>query len=292
MPEDGSLPLVDAHHHLWELSQHRYPWLADGGDASTTAWIGDYSSIRQSYRLSDYRRAAAGSGPVKSVHVEAGWGGRESFGETAWLQGLADTQRFPQAIVAAVDLRAPDAAAQLERHLQSPNLRGIRMTQMGELVSRADFRRGFSALAARRLAYDLNIRSEDVRHAVALAASFPDTTILVDNMANPASLGLDELRRWRTRMRQLAAAPNVAMKISGLGMADHAWTVERIRPWVQTAIDLFSPSRCMFGSNWPVDSLYGSYSALVSAFQAVIVDLDESSRRAILAGTAERLYRI
>jgi predicted TIM-barrel fold metal-dependent hydrolase len=194
--------------------------------------------------------------------------------------------------VASVDLRAPDAEAQIERHSQSPHVRGIRMTQMGELVSRSDFRRGFSALAARSLSYDLNIRSEDVRHALALAAAFPDTTILVDNMANPSSLDPDEFIRWRVAMRQLAAAPNVAMKISGLGMADHAWTLERIRPWARAAIDLFSPSRCMFGSNWPVDGLYRSYSALVSAFHEVIIDLDAPSRRAVLAGTAERLYRI
>jgi predicted TIM-barrel fold metal-dependent hydrolase len=289
--EDQAPRLVDAHHHLWDLGQHGYPWLASGGDPGTTAWLGDYAAIRRSYRLPDYLRDVAGLGLTKSVHVEASWGGRTSYGETAWIQSIADDHGFPQAIVAAVDLRAADAEAQIERHAQSPNLRGIRMTQMGELVSRADFRRGFAVLATRGLSYDLNIRYEDVRHALALADAFPDTPILVDNMANPASLDADYFARWRRAMRELAAAPNVAMKISGLGMADHGWTIERIRPWILAAVDLFGPSRCMFGSNWPVDSLYGSYSELVGAFRTVIADLDLPSQTAILRTTAERLYR-
>lgn len=291
MPSE-SLPLVDAHHHLWDLDRHAYPWLSGGGDPATTAWLGDYAPIRRSYGLADYLRDTAGLGLVKSVHVEASWGGRETLDETAWLQATADDQGFPQAIVAAVDLRAPDAADQIERHARSANLRGIRMTQMGDLVSGSDFRRGFSIAAARGLSYDLNIRYQDVQHAVALAGDFPDATILVGNMANPASLDSEYFGHWRTAMRQLAAAPNVALKISGLGMADHAWTLERIRPWIRAAIELFGPARCMFGSNWPVDGLYGPYADLVSAVRSVISDLDEASQRSILAGTAERLYRI
>jgi predicted TIM-barrel fold metal-dependent hydrolase len=292
MAEDLPSPLVDAHHHLWNLARHIYPWLADGGVPATTDWIGNYAAIRSSYGLRDYLTDAAGSGLIKSVHVEASWGGRESFGETAWLQSLANERGFPQAIVAAVDLRATDAQAQIERHVQSRNLRGIRMTQMGELVSRADFRRGFASVAAHGLSYDLNIRYEDVRHALALATAFPETPILVDNMANPVSLDAESFIRWRAAMRQLAAAPNVAMKISGLGMADHCWTIGRIRPWILAAVDLFEPARCMFGSNWPVDSLYGTYAELVDAFRAVISELDQVSQNAMLFGTAERLYRI
>jgi predicted TIM-barrel fold metal-dependent hydrolase len=289
---EGTPRLVDAHHHLWDLDRHTYPWLADGGDPATTDWIGDYAAIRRSYRLTEYVADVAGSGLTKSVYVEASWGGRESFAETSWIQATADEHGFPQAIVAAVDLRAADAEAQIERHAQSPNLRGIRMTQMGELVSQADFRRGFAIVAARGLSYDLNIRYEDVRHGLALADAFPDTTILVDNMANPASLDADYFAHWLAAMRQLAEAPNVALKISGLGMADHAWTTDRVRPWIRAAIDVFGPHRAMFGSNWPVDSLYGRYADLVASVRRAISDLDPASQQAILAGTAERLYRI
>jgi predicted TIM-barrel fold metal-dependent hydrolase len=166
------------------------------------------------------------------------------------------------------------------------------MTEMGPLASQPDFRRGFAALAERGLSYDLNIRWRDVPHAVALARAFPAATILIDNMGNPAGLGASELEAWIPAMRRLAALPNVAMKISGLGMADHRWTVASVRPWVTAAIDLFSPDRCMFGSNWPVDSLYGSFPTLVAAFRELTVGLSAAERETIFSGTAARCYRI
>jgi predicted TIM-barrel fold metal-dependent hydrolase len=288
----GPQRLIDAHHHLWDLERHVYAWLRAEGDPGTTAWIGDYVSIRRPYLLDDYLRDASGSGLYKSVHVEALWGGSDSVEETLWLQAISDQHGFPHAIVAAVDLCAPDVETQLDRHLASPNLRGVRMAQIGDLVSRRDFRRGFAALAERGLNYDLNIRLEDATHALGLAAAFPGTTILVDNMANPISLDNNYLVRWKTAMRMLARAPNVVMKISGLGMADHLWTVERIRPWVLAAIGIFSPGRCMFGSNWPVDRLYSSYESLVDGFRRITTDLGADERDALFRGTAERCYRI
>lgn len=285
-------PFVDSHHHLWDPRRHLYGWLSDGGDPATTQWIGDYVSLRRPYPLEEFLLEASGSGLLKSVHIEALWGAHDTVEETRWLQGLADARGFPHAIVAAVDLRAPDAEFQIDRHAESPNLRGIRMTQMGDLVARADFRRGFAALAKRDLAYDLNIRYEDVPHALALASAFPQTMIAVDNMANPASLEFEHLRAWKTALERLAVAPNVVMKISGLGMADHAWTVSSVRAWVLTAIDIFSPTRCMFGSNWPVDGLYSSYAALMDSFRNAIADIDADGREAIMRRVAERVYRI
>jgi len=287
-----AIRLVDAHHHLWDLRRHAYAWLRGDGDPGTTQWIGEYGAIRHTYLIDDFLRDAAASGLQKSVHVEALWGGSDSIGETNWLESIAGPFDLPSAFVAAVDLRTVDAEAQLDRHMAAPRMRGVRMAQMGDLVSRPDFRRGFAALARRGLTYDLNIRTEDVRYALDLATAFPDTTIIVDNMANPASLDAVMLDRWRPAMRRLARASNVHMKVGGLGMADHAWTVDRIRPWVRAAIDIFSPARCMFASNWPVDRLYGSYGGLVEAFRQLTADLDPEDREAIFHVSAERCYRI
>ena len=93
-------------------------------------------------------------------------------------------------------------------------------------------------------------------------------------------------------MQPLAAAPNVAMKISGLGMADHGWTIERIRSWILAAIDVFSPSRCMFGSNWPVDRLYSSYGDVLDAYWEIIGDFTAAEQEALFNGTANRVFGI
>jgi predicted TIM-barrel fold metal-dependent hydrolase len=194
--------------------------------------------------------------------------------------------------VARVDLRRPDAEAHLARHAAHPNFRGVRMAEMPDLISGAEFRRGFAALRRRGLSYDLNIAWRDAGEALDLARSSPETPIVVDNMANPSNLDWDLLVEWRRQMRRLAEAPNVTMKISGLGMADHSWTLDRIRPWVLEAIDIFGPSRCMYGTNWPVDSLYGSYRDLVSAYTTIVDAFTEAERNALFAETARRVYRI
>jgi predicted TIM-barrel fold metal-dependent hydrolase len=289
-PPPSSL-FVDAHHHLWDLERHRYAWLTGSGEPQTTDWIGDYGAIRSSYSIDDYL-SDAGSELIKSVHVEAGWSGPDRVMETRWLQGIADVAGFPHAIVAAVDLCEPDAGKALDRHLENGNMRGVRMTAMGDLVSRKSFRRGFAALAERDLVYDLNIHAEDVQHATSLAEAFPATTIVVDNMANPSSLSREAFERWCLAMRELAMSPNVVMKVSGLGMAEHHWSVDGIAPWVLAALEIFTPDRCMFGSNWPVDSLYGSFARLLAAVREVTAQLTADDQDLLFRRTAERVYRV
>ena len=276
--ESEPVPFVDTHHHLWDLTRHRYDWLEGDGLADTTAWIGDYGSIRRSYLVEDFLADSAGSGLVKSIHIEAVWG-QNSVGETRWIQGIADRTGFPHGIVAFTDLRSENAERELEMHCEFPRIRGVRMTQFDGLLSDPNFRRGFAAMARRGLSYDINVRWSGAGEALDLARAFPDVPILVGNMANPASLGAEEFANWRQGMRLLAQAPNIAMKICGLGMANHAWTLESIRPWVLEAITIFEPGRCMFGTNWPVDRLYSSYHDLVAVYRTITAAFSPHEQR-------------
>jgi predicted TIM-barrel fold metal-dependent hydrolase len=283
--------LVDAHHHLWDLDLPGYDWLRGGGVSATSAWIGDYTGIRRSFLLEDYLRDASGAGLAKSVHVEAARGPDHSLDETRWLQAIADERGFPHAIVAAVDLASPNAKAELDEHLRYPNVRGIRTIRMGGFADR-DFRHGFARLAERGLSFDANLRLEQASELRDLATAFAETVIVIDNMANPLNLGQPYLDLWRAAMEPVAAAPNVAMKISGLGMAEHDWTIHSIRPWVLAALDLFSPARCMFGTNWPVDRLYGSLPTLVNSVRSIVAEVSETAPADVFEATAERCYRL
>jgi predicted TIM-barrel fold metal-dependent hydrolase len=225
------------------------------------------------------------------VHVEAARGPGEAVEESRWLQQIAEQHGFPQAIVSAVDLSAPDAEGQLSRHLGFPNVRGVRTIRMGGFGHR-DFRRGFAALAERGLTFDANLRLEHAFELLDLASAFPDTVIAIDNMANPMNLGRAHLDQWRVAMQPLAATPNVLMKISGIGMADHGRTVDTIRPWVHAALEIFSPARCMFGTNWPVDRLYGSLPELVDTVRRIVAEVSEMAPAEVFRTTAERCYRL
>lgn len=287
----GQGPIVDAHHHLWDLGRPGYQWLREPGDPATVKWIGDYKPIRRSYLIDEYSREAAGCGVVKSVHVEASRGPSDAIDETRWLQVIAERFGFPHAIVASADLSAPDAEAQIDRQLESSNTRGIRNVRMGGFAEPA-FRHGFAVLAERSLVFDANLRIEQTAGLLDLATLFPSTVIAINNLANPPALDGTALARWTAAIRPLAEAPNIVMKISGMGMADHDWTVERIRPWVLGAVEVFSPDRCMFGSNWPVDQLYASLPDLVGAVGSIVGELGPHASEAVLRRTAERCYRI
>jgi predicted TIM-barrel fold metal-dependent hydrolase len=98
--------------------------------------------------------------------------------------------------------------------------------------------------------------------------------------------------RWRSGLRELATAENVAVKISGLGMLDHVWTVDTIRARVLTAIETFGVERAVFGSNWPVDGLYGDYGELIEAYRNLAAAFSRHEQELLLHGNAERIYRI
>jgi predicted TIM-barrel fold metal-dependent hydrolase len=286
------IPFIDAHHHLWDLDAHSYKWLEGDGDPDTTAWLGDYSAIRRSYLIDDYLNEGKVCGLVKSVHVQAGWSDPDPVGETHWLQDVADRYGFPNGIVAEVDLTAPGLEQQLDRHDECPNFRGVRMLPMAGLVVEPAFQRGFACLSQRGLSYDFNTCVPHMTEGIELASAFPETIILIDNAGNPMERSDEYFQAWRTQMAALADFPNVVVKLSGLGMGDHAWTPASIRRWILTAIDLFGTDRSMFATNWPVDGLYTTYSELINAYHRITASFSLSEKVAMFCTNAERYYRI
>jgi predicted TIM-barrel fold metal-dependent hydrolase len=117
-------------------------------------------------------------------------------------------------------------------------------------------------------------------------------THCIDHAGFPKRLDREYFERWRAGMRGLAAVPNVVVKISGLGQADHRWTVSSLRSWVRECIEAFGIERSFFASNWPVDRLYSSYGDVLDAYDERTADLREAEREALFAGNAERIFRL
>ena len=286
------LPFVDAHHHLWDTVTHQYDWLSGDGWPEETAVIGAYAPIRGPYLAKDLLRDAAGTGLTKSVHVQADWSGPDPVDETVWLEEENRRTGLPTAIVAHVALASETAEVDIDRHRAYPSVRGIRSTPNELAPDDLAFRRGMGALERAGLSYDLRLTPDNAPACAGLIEAFPNVLFIVGHTGEP--LGRDAAARsaWTQAMRLAAPSPNVVVKISGLGMRDHRWTVDSIRPWILDTIALFGPERCMFGTNWPVDRLYSSYATLVSAYRAIIADLSTTEQAALLAHTAERVYRI
>ncbi len=302
MSPDADLPIIDAHQHFWDLEHNRHPWLQDLPPIAFR--YGDYTAIRRNYLPADFRRDCGTHHVVKTVYVEAEWDPQDPIGETRWVSALAAAHGLPNAIVAQAWLDRADAAQVLAAQAAFPLVRGVRhkpraapspdAVVAGAPGSMGDarWRAGYVLLARHGLHFELQTPWWHLGEAAALARDFPDTRIVLNHSGLPADRSPEGLAGWAAAMRAFAACPNVAVKISGLGLPGRPWRVEDNAPIVRQVIETFGVERCMFASNYPVDSLVASYDTIMSGFKAIVAARPPAERRALFHDNAARIYRI
>jgi len=286
----ADLSFIDTHFHLWDLNALYYSWLTD--QVSEDHVIGDYSAIRQNYLIENYISDAKDSGLVKAVHIQAAIGHPNLVDETNWLQTIIDQSPIPNAIIGPADLRQEDCEEVLDQQCACDAFRGIRMFAEPGLFQRKDFLSGFSLLQEKGLIYDMDVDYPQMDEAFQLAKKFPNVQIILGHAGFPKRRTAEYFEVWKKSISRLAEADNVACKISGLGMADHNWTIESIRPWVLHCLEAFGVDRCMFGTNWPVDSMFSDYKTLVDAYRSVIQAFQPDEQEKLFSKNAESFYRI
>jgi predicted TIM-barrel fold metal-dependent hydrolase len=291
---DRTIPFIETHHHLWELDRFPYAWLQDLGTEVHNQTLGDYKAIRTDWGIERLLKEFYGSNVIKSVHVEGDSGAPDPVDETAWLQGIADRYGFPHAIVVYCNLERDDAERMLGRHLAHANVRGVRIRAHPDDPDDRAFRAAYGALARLGLSYELNASPGKLLSAADVARRFPDVQVIIGHAGFPVERTTEYFGWWRSEISALAEVDNVACKISGLGMVDHDWTIESIRPWVLHCIDAFGVDRVMFGTNWPVDVLYSSYLRQIDAYRVIIsrAGFSPEEQEKLLYRNAERFYRI
>ncbi|MEU6122382.1 amidohydrolase family protein [Streptomyces sp. NPDC047123] len=282
---DADRPLVvDAHHHVWDLSVRDQEWITGA----------ELAPIRRNFSLADLapELRAAGVGAtvvVQTVTVPQ---------ETPELLALAAGSDLVAGVVGWTDLTRPDVADTLAALRELPggrHLVGIRHQVQGEpdpeWLLRPDVRRGLAALAAAGLAHDLVVLPHQLPACARIAAELPGLTFVLDHLGKPPIVtGARE--PWASAVRALAARPNTVCKLSGMVTeADHAtWTVDDLRPYADTVLDAFGPRRLMFGSDWPVSTLAARYAEVLDAARLLTGDLAPGERREVFGGTARRVY--
>lgn len=294
--------VVDAHHHFWDLDRHYYPWLCD--EPLIPFRYGDYSAIRRNYLVPDYLADSAGFDVVATVHLEGEWDPADPIGETRWLQSVIAEHGYPHAIVAQARLDREDVEDVLAGQAALPRVRGVRHkpaaadsprgVRPGAPGSMDDprWRAGYALLARHRLSFDLQTPYWHLAEAARLARDFPETQIVLNHAGLPADRSDAGLAAWRAAMALLAAQPNVAVKISGLGQPTSAWTVDAQRYVVLETIALFGVDRCMFASNYPVDSLVAAFAVIYGGFREIAEVFTPAERDKLFCDNAMRYYRI
>ncbi len=128
--------------------------------------------------------------------------------------------------------------------------------------------------------------------ALALALAHPETSIVLDHFGMPIDRSPEGIADWAVALQRLAAAPNVTVKLSGLGLGHPRWTIEDTVPLLRRTIETFGPDRTMVGTNLPVDRLFAPPAQIFEALVTAVDDLTDNERTGILRGTAVRVYRL
>ena len=279
-----TVPVVDAHHHLWDLSVRDQDWIT--GPA--------LAPLRRDFLLADYRPLAEGSGVTASVVVQT----VTVPGETPELLALAAGSDLIAGVVGWTDLTAPDIAdriAALAERPGSAKLVGLRHQVQTEpdpdSLTRSEVLRGLAAVARAGLVYDLVITAGQLAASARAAAAVPDLVFVLDHLGKPPIVS-GRTEPWARDLRRLAALPNTSAKLSGLVTEASwpEWQVADLRPYVETALDAFGPERLMFGSDWPVCTLAASYPDVLAAARDLTAGLSPAEREAVFAGTAASVY--
>ncbi len=288
---------IDAHHHLWDLNAVSYPWLEAKGQVR---FFGDPAPIQRNYELPEFRQDTSVGGFEASVHIQVG--AADPLAEANWVQSIAEANPdWPLRQVAFCDLSADDVEAQLD-HLQAlSTVVGVRQivgrapgedtsTGTQSLLQSAGFLRGLKIAAERRLRFDLQLLPELMPAAGAVFAQVPNLPVALCHAGSPHDRSAEGLSTYAENLKHLSALPNLVCKISGLGMFDHSWSAQSVRPIFETCLDQFGPDRLMFGSNFPVDSLSSPYAELYARHSDLTQELSEGDQAAFWGGTAARFY--
>lgn len=274
--------IIDAHQHFWQFSQpFDYSWL----DAPS------HAPIRRDYLPDDLLPHLRNTGVERTVFVQT----QHNLEENRWVLSLADEHSFIAGVVGWVDLASDECEAQLDEFRHHPRFVGVRHVTHDEpdddFIVRADVLRGLKLLERHGVPLDLLFFVRHLKHAVTLARELPGLPMVIDHLAKPRikDQAVDD---WIDHFRAAAKFPNIYCKLSGMVTeADwRHWRPADLKPYVETALEAFGPERLMYGSDWPVCELAGSYEQVHASLLEALGPLGKAEADQIFGGTATRFY--
>jgi L-fuconolactonase len=273
---------IDAHHHLWRYRDPGQPWMTE-----------EMTELRRDIGLEDLRNVVVPTGITGTVVVEV----ERTAEETRWLTSVAASADLILGVVGWADLTDSLAQAELEKMTSLPKLKGVRHPIHDEpdpnFILREDFNRGVAGLHQLRLTYDILIFEDHLPQTISFVDRHPNQIFILDHIAKPR-IRHASITAWRTNLLELARRPNVYCKLSGVVTeADwDRWSPQMIAPYIDTVLEAFSPSRLMFGSDWPIVTLASTYSCWVDTIHMAIASLSISEQQSILWRSATEAYSL
>ncbi len=270
---------IDAHHHIWDYDPVQHAWIDDS-----------MAVIQRSFTPADMEPLLQEAGIDGTVLVQVNQNLRENMVFTA----AAEANPFIKGVVGWVDLLAADLEDQLDELRDLPKLKGFRhiaQAETADYLSRSEVVRGIRQLGKYGFTYDILIKPHQMEAAIELVRTCPAQPFVLDHIAKPY-IKAGEIDAWRRALYKLGAMDNCYCKISGIiTEADwHSWTPEQIRPYLDVALEAFGSRRLMFGSDWPVCLVAGSYRQVVNLAADYVQNLSVQEQQDFWGGNATRFY--
>ncbi|MCW5962801.1 MAG: amidohydrolase family protein [Bryobacterales bacterium] len=273
---------IDAHQHFWQYTAAEYGWLGDGMEQLRRDFLPDH--------LRPELLAAEMDG---CIAVQA----RQTLEETVWLLDLADENPWIAGVVGWAPLAADDIGAVLDRLSSQTKLKGLRHVIQSEAdptsLANPQFQRGAGLLAERGWVYDILIFERQLPSAIAFVDKLPNQRFVLDHVAKPRIR--ESVREpWEANLRELARRPNVWCKVSGMVTeADWStWRTADLKPYLDAALEAFTPARLLFGSDWPVCLAASTYARWRETVEQWAAPLSAAERARIFGDTAKEVYSL
>ena len=290
--------MIDAHHHIW--LQKDLPWLLGPEQPRI---FGPYRPIMRDYTAREFLADLGGTGIKKTVYVQANWAPNWFEDEVAWVQDQADEHGTISGIVGYADFSG-DITNQLDKLKKYPLMRGIRQqfhwhenplyrfAQDPDMCRNPDIQKNVARLADYGWSFDLQVFAGQMEGAAELAKACPNVTFVLQHAGMKEDTSDAGHKVWKEGMKRLADCPNVVTKLSAFGTFIHKNDPAFIAQMITDTEKLFGADRCMYGSNFPIEKLWTSYTQLFNAFQDGASGLSKKKQKAIFNDTAARVYRL
>lgn len=270
--------MIDAHFHLWRISRGDYGWLEENADVA---------AIRRDFAPADFPGRALGV--EKAVVVQAA----PTVAETDYMLSLADATDWIARVVGWIDFEDPCDRSALERLAGHPKFSGVRpmIQDIADLewMHRADVQWGYDAVRDLGLTFDALGFPQHIENFLRLFDRYPDMATVVDHCMKPR-IRDRAFDTWAAGMERVARETSVLCKLSGLFTeAAPGAGPDDLRPYARHVLAVFGPDRVMWGSDWPVLTLNGSYHGWLATARSFVA---EEARASVFGGTAARYYRI
>ncbi|MBI2964908.1 MAG: amidohydrolase family protein [Chloroflexi bacterium] len=274
--------VVDSHQHFWDTRKLTYDWMGPGP-----------SPLKRNFLPKDLKPLIDDVGVDRTVIVQA----HASLDEARWIISLAERHEFIAGTVCWVDLADRRHGSTLDELQKSKYFNGVRHIWHDEpddaWILQSAVVRGLKELARRGIPYDLLTYPQHLKYVPKLYEKVPDLSGVIDHISKPA-IARAQFEPWGADIAKVAEIPSVYCKVSGMITEARRglWTAEDLKPYVEHVVDVFGHDRLMFGSDWPVCTLAGTYRRVFDAANTALGKIPKNAWAKVFGGNAIKFYRL